>query len=151
MPANVTQIDLFVSMTESYSVLLDANCGEIFRISKNESWDAHLDHLRFPIMYRSSLCGDRCGRKSDAMDASKAGTYRQDRQTDGRTDRPLYPSTSRGVIRVAIYTFDCSEGKEQIAVGRYRHLRRVASVTVTVTVCSLSCVAGCVSCHVLAN
>ena len=144
-------MDPFVSMTEPYSVLLDANSDDFFLISKNESWDAHLDHLGFPKMYESSLCGDRCGRKSDAMDASKAGTYRQDRQTDGRTDRPLYPSTSRGVIRVAIYTFDCSEGKEQIAVGRYRHLRRFAFVTVRVTVCSISRVAGCVSRHVLAT
>ena len=54
-------------------------------------------------------------------------------------------------LKTVLFTFDCGEGKEQIAVGRYRHLRRVASVTVRVTVCSLSRVAGCVSRKVLAN
>ena len=53
------------------------------RISKNESWDAHLDHMGFPKMYESSLCGDRCGRKRDAMDPSKGG----DRRTDGQTEK----------------------------------------------------------------
>ena len=54
------------------------------RISKNESWDAHLDHMGFPKMYESSLCGDRCGRKRNAMDPSRWG--QTDRRTDGRTD-----------------------------------------------------------------
>ena len=64
-----------------------------FRISKNESWNAHLDYLGFPKMHESSLCGDKCGRKRDAMDPSKGGT-------DGRTDRPksstLIPSFHGG-------------------------------------------------------
>ena len=48
--------------------------------------DAHLDHLGFPKMYEPWLCGDRCGRKRDAMDPSKGGS---DRQTDRRTDRKV--------------------------------------------------------------
>ena len=93
-------MDPFVSMTEPYSVLLDANSDETFRILKNKSWDAHLDHLGFPKMYESQLCGDWCGRKPDAMNPSKGGT---DRRTNRRrrTDRPksstLYPSASRGI------------------------------------------------------
>ena len=75
-------MDPFVSMTEPYSVLLDANSDEFFLISKNESWDAHLDYLGFPKMHESSLCSDWCGRKRDAMDRSKGG-----RQTDGQTEK----------------------------------------------------------------
>ena len=72
----------------------------LFEMSKNKSWDAHLDHLGFPKMYESQLCGDWCGRKPDAMNPSKGGT---DRRTNRRrrTDRPksstLYPSASRGI------------------------------------------------------
>ena len=51
-----------------------------FEYAKTNSWDAHLDHLGFPKMYESSLCGDRCGRKRDAMDPSKVGT-------DGHTEK----------------------------------------------------------------
>ena len=65
-----------MSMTEPYSVLLDANSDETFRILKNKSWDAHLDHLGFPKMYESSLCSDKCGRKRIAMDPSKGGDRR---------------------------------------------------------------------------
>ena len=59
-----TAMGPFVSMTEPYSVLLDANSGEIFRISKNESWDAHLDHWGFnEITYCSSYSVCRINRK----------------------------------------------------------------------------------------
>ena len=58
------------------------------RISKNESWDAHLDHMGFPKMYESSLCGDRC----NAMDPSRWG------QTDRPKSSTLYPAASRGII-----------------------------------------------------
>ena len=55
-----------------------------FRISKNESWNAHLDYLGFPKMHESSLCGDiGVAANVTQWTPPKVG------QTDGRTGRKV--------------------------------------------------------------